>query len=157
MPEESAAGPRLLIESVSRRPDGAPARWLVTWQVHNQGPQPLSLLAARLPHDQFHGDERNLASTPPISPGESRRLELPVACGDLRDTVVKNVFLILRVLWGDQPWRVLTRLRVTFDGDGVPEDAVEAVTAQPVGFSTRARRGETLSGQMDGISGGGQP
>jgi hypothetical protein len=136
---QPTAGPLLSIDSVSQRPEGAASRWVVTWQVRNEGLQALSLLAARLPHDQFYGEEKDLAATPPIPPGESRCLELPVACADLQGAVVKNVFLILRVLWGEEPWRVLARLRVTFGSNGVPENAVESVTAQPVGFSSQGR------------------
>jgi hypothetical protein len=52
--------------------------------------------------------------------------------------VVDNVFLILRVLWLERPWRIFARLRVVFDQHSVPENSTEVVTTQPVGFSAPA-------------------
>jgi hypothetical protein len=49
--------------------------------------------------------------------------------------VVENAFLILRVLWREQPWRIFARLRVVFDQHSVPENTIEVITTQPVGFS----------------------
>jgi hypothetical protein len=61
-----------------------------------------------------------------------------VACGEPAGTVVENAFLILRVLWGDRPWRIFARLRVVFDQHGVPENSTEVITTQPVGFSAHS-------------------
>jgi len=66
---------------------------------------------------------------------ESARLELPVKCEEPPGTIVKNAFLILRVLWSEEPWRILARLRVSINHGGAPETATELVTTQPVGFS----------------------
>jgi hypothetical protein len=49
---------------------------------------------------------------------------------------VENAFLILRVLWREQLWRILARLRVVLDQHGVPESSTEVITTQPVGFSS---------------------
>jgi hypothetical protein len=48
---------------------------------------------------------------------------------------VRNAFLILRVLWLEKPWRILTRLRVVFNQQGEPRTTTEVMTVQPIGFS----------------------
>jgi hypothetical protein len=48
---------------------------------------------------------------------------------------VENAFLILRVLWREEPWRTFARLRVIFDESGGPQATTEVVTVQRVGFS----------------------
>ena len=72
---------------------------------------------------------------PQLSLGERTRLECVVACSELPGTVVENAFLILRVLWLEEPWRVFARLRVVFDEQGGPQTTTEVVTVQRVGFS----------------------
>ena len=52
---------------------------------------------------------------------------------------MENAFLILRVLWLEQPWRILARLRVVCDEEGAPETTTEVVTTQPVGFSVQGQ------------------
>ena len=107
----------------------------MVWHVQNQGPQPLEILAARLPHSQFRCAEKELIPTPKLLPNESTRLELQVACNEPPGSEVKNAFLILRVLWLENCWRVLVRLRVAFDEEGGPQAMTEWVTTQRVGFS----------------------
>jgi hypothetical protein len=107
----------------------------VAWQIQNLGQQPLRLLAARLPHGRFRSEERELIPTPELLPGERAQLEFPVACSELPGTVVENAFLILRVLWLEEPWRIFTRLRVVFAAQGEPRTTTELVTVQRVGFS----------------------
>ncbi|HSF34294.1 MAG TPA: hypothetical protein VLK82_28035 [Candidatus Tectomicrobia bacterium] len=97
---------------------------------------PLQLLAAGLPHSRFRSEEQALPPTPKLLEGESARLELAVACHEPAGAVVENAFLILRVLWREQLWRILARLRVVFDERGVPENSTEIITTQPVGFSS---------------------
>jgi hypothetical protein len=92
-------------------------------------------VAAGLPHSRFRSEELELSPAPKLLPGESARLALAVACREPAGTVVENAFLILRVLWREQPWRILARLRVVFDQHGVPENSTEVITTQPVGFS----------------------
>lgn len=128
-------GPHVRVEQASRTAGPADDRWLVSWDIQNLGRQPLSLLTARLPHSRFRTEERKLTPTPKLEPGESTRLEVSVACREPPGTVVENAFLILRVLWMEEPWRVFTRFRVVFDEHGGPQAATELVTTQPVGFS----------------------
>ncbi|HKA56141.1 MAG TPA: hypothetical protein VKJ47_21015 [Candidatus Binatia bacterium] len=135
MSTQSDSGPRVRLEQVSRRAGAVPGRWLVAWQVRNLGQYPLRLLAARLPHSRFRSEERELDPAPYLLPDERTQLEFPVACGELSGTVVENAFLIFRVLWQDEHWRIFARLRVLFDEQGGPQAATEVVTVQRVGFS----------------------
>ena len=138
--KESDAGPKLRVKQESKAP-GARGQWVVGWRLQNQGVDPLEILTARCPHGKFRGKERELSPAPKLLPGESTRIEMPVACGEKPGTVVENAFLILRVFWQDKAWQVFARFTVAFDQDGAPECATELVTTQPVGFSTeKAKR-----------------
>lgn len=132
--------PQVLVEQVSRSSGSTQDRWVVAWRIQNLGQEPLQILAARLPHSKFRSDERELSSIPKLLPDESAQLEIAVTCNEQPGTVVENAFLILRVLWLDQPWRILARLRVTFDQEGGPETVTERVTAQRVGFSAQQEK-----------------
>ncbi|MBI3757396.1 MAG: hypothetical protein HY267_05410 [Deltaproteobacteria bacterium] len=135
MHTRSNIGPQVGVEQTARHPEPASGRWRVAWHIQNLGQQPLQLLAARLPHSRFRSEERELTGMPALRPGERARLECPVACSELPGTVVENVFLIVRVLWLEEPWRILARLRVVFDEQGEPQTTTEVVTVQRVGFS----------------------
>ena len=128
------AGPQVRIEQAGRRFDPGSDRWVVTWRLTNLADRSLQILVARLPHRQFRSEARELTPVP-VSPGAGTSLELPVACREAPGAVVENAFLILRVLHGEEQWRVLVRMRVTFDSEGGPESTIEVVTAHPVGFS----------------------
>jgi len=135
MQTQSDIGPQVLVEQASRRAGTAPGWWLVAWHIQNLGQQPLQLLATRLPHSRFRSEERELVPVPQLLPSERTRFEFPVACSGRPGTVVENAFLILRVLWLEEPWRVFARLRVVFDEQGGPQTTTEVVTVQRVGFS----------------------
>jgi len=128
--------PRVGVEQVSQVSGPATGRWLVSWQIQNLGGAPFQILTARCPHGKFRSRERELAPAPKLAPGESARIELPIACDGPPGSVVENAFLILRVLWLDKPWQVFARFRVVFAEDGGPETTTELVTTQRVGFST---------------------
>src|SRR5215510_9311948 len=135
MPTQSDIGPQVSVAQASRRAGTTADRWLVTWDLQNLGQHPLQLLAGRLPHSRFRSEERELAPLPYLSPGERARLEFSVACSDPPGTVVENAFLILRVLWQEELWRIFARLRVICDEHGGPQSMTEVVTVQRVGFS----------------------
>jgi hypothetical protein len=128
-------GPTVVVESVGPGAASVGGRWLCTWRIQNLAQEPLQLLAAGLPHSRFRSEEQELSPAPKLLPGESARLALAVACCEPTGTVVENAFLILRVLWREQLWRILARLRVVFDQHGAPESSTEVITTQPVGFS----------------------
>jgi hypothetical protein len=132
----NALGPTVVVESARPRAASADGRWLCTWRIKNRGQEPFQLLAVGLPHSRFRSEEQELSPAPKLLPGESARLALAVACREPAGTVVENAFLILRVLWGEQPWRIFARLRVVFDQRGAPENSTEVITTQPVGFSS---------------------
>ena len=69
-----------------------------------------------------------------VAPREELQIEQPVRCQESEGTVVENTFLILRVAWRGQPWRVLARHRLEWDAAG-PRPVCELITTQPVGFS----------------------
>lgn len=127
--------PQVNIEQVAQHPELAPSRWRVAWRIQNLGEQPLQLLTVRLPHSRFRSEERELAPALELFPEEDARLECSVACSELPGTVVENAFLIVRVLWREEPWRVFVRMRVVFDDQGGPQTVTEVVTVQRVGFS----------------------
>jgi hypothetical protein len=103
----------------------------------------VQLLCVGLPHSRFRSEEQELSPAPELLAGESARLTLAVACCEPAGTVLENAFLILRILWREQPWRIFARLRVVFDQDSVPENSTVAITTQAVGFSSP--RGSRLS------------
>ena len=129
-------GPQVVVESACPCMVTTDGQWLCTWRIHNHSQDPLQLLAAALPHSRFRGEEQELSPTPRLLAGESTRLALAVACSEAAGTVVENAFLILRVLWREQPWRIFARLRVVCNQDRVPENSTEVITTQPVGFSS---------------------
>lgn len=140
-PQPDCHGPRLLIQATTCRGEAIRGQWVIAWRLQNLGPEPLHILSTWLPHDKFSGRQVDLDPPLRLSPGESGHLERLVACDEPPGSVVENAFLILRCLWQQQPWRTFARLRVLWDGTGVPQPACEAVTVQPIGFSTQSRRG----------------
>jgi hypothetical protein len=127
--------PRVAIEPTPPRPGRDPAQWHVAWRIQNLGPEPLQILAAWLPHGRFRAPELQLAPAPLLAPGGSAQVQALVTCNEAPATVVDNAFVILRVLWGDEPWRIFVRLRVVADERGAPQNTCELITAQRIGFS----------------------
>ena len=125
----------MLVGQASRSRGAASNQWLVAWNIQNLDPTPIQILAGRLPHSQFWGEEKELSPSIKLLPNESAQLNFSVTCNEPPGTVVENAFLILRVLWPEKPWRIFARLRVVFDEQGGPQAATELVTAQPIGFS----------------------
>ena len=140
VPRPRDIGLRVRVEQASRQAEPETGRWLVAWQIRNLGKQPLQIMTARLPHGRFRSKERELPAALTLLPGQSTRLEVSVACHESPGTVVENAFLILRVLWQDEPWQVFARFRVVFDEHGGPETTTELITTQPVGFSTGRKK-----------------
>lgn len=114
---------------------GGPGAWRVAFNVRNTGSEPVELLEAWLPHGRFRAEAVPLAGQLPLASGASIRLEFTVGFDEPPGEYVENAFVILRVRWQGQEWRVLTRLAVTADADGSPAASTELITTQPVGFS----------------------
>jgi hypothetical protein len=139
MRTQSDTGPQVFVEQTSRHPEPVSGRWRVAWHIQNLGQSPLQILAARLPHSRFRSEEWALTPPPQLLPGERVQLECPVTCNEPPETVVENAFVILRVLWQEEPWRIFARLRVVFDAQCRPQTTTEVVTVQRVGFSARLK------------------
>ena len=129
------AGPKVGVAPMGFRPSEPRGHWLGTWQVRNDGTEPLTLLSAWEPHGRFRAVERSLSDAPVLEPSESLELVLPVAFDETPGTEVENAFLILRLLERNDPWRVLARLTARAEPDGGLSARVEIVTTQRVGFS----------------------
>jgi hypothetical protein len=128
--------PQLEIEFSGSLPDDRDAqRWPVAWGVTNRSSEPVQLLAAWLPHSRFRCHERDLSGLPGLAAGQAAQVELEASCHEAPGTAVPNAFLILRLLWCSQPWRLLARMTVTWDTAGAPHVQIERVNAQRVGFS----------------------
>ena len=70
------AGPQVRIEILSCQADST-GRWRVTWRVTNDGPEPLHLEDAWIPHGRFRG-EGHIPLSIEMRPGQSTRLDLRV-------------------------------------------------------------------------------
>src|SRR5260221_1425529 len=132
MHTQNNMGPQVGVEQVAQHPEPTSGRWRVAWRMQNLGGQPLQLLAVRLPHSRFRSEERELTPASVLLPDERARLECSVACSELPGTVVENAFLIVRVLWQEEPWRGFVRLLVVFDEQRAPQTTTEVVTVQRV-------------------------
>src|SRR5688572_13952494 len=104
-----------------------PGVWLATWRVRNVGDAPVTLVATWLPHGRFRWGPRDLDPALRVAPREELQLEQPVRCQESEGTLVENTFLILRVTWRGQPWRVLARHRLEWDAAG-PRPVCELIT-----------------------------
>ncbi|MGH2491256.1 MAG: hypothetical protein ACRDF9_07080 [Candidatus Limnocylindria bacterium] len=127
----SVANPAVRIEpvgSAERERDG----WRTTWRVVNAEPQAIRVVSATAPHSQFRG-ETSLDLEVPGS--ATATFPLNVRIDGVAGGEIENAFVILVVEHGDEPWRVLARLRVPLDDAARPQPRVEAVTVQRVGFS----------------------
>ena len=113
---------------------GGPRLWRVAFGVANRGGGPVELLAAWLPHGRFRCPEQQLADLV-LAPGATTQLSFEAAFDERPGTQVENCFVILRVRWREQGWRVMARLTVTARDGGSPLAATQLVTAHRVGFS----------------------
>lgn len=117
------------------RASGEAGAWRVVFEVRNGGGEAVELMEAWLPHGQFRAEAVPLAGGQALAPGTSIRLAFTVRFDEPPGELVENAFVILRVRWQGEEWRVLTRLAVTADADGSPIASTELITAHPVGFS----------------------
>ena len=113
---------------------GGPRLWRVGFDVTNRGAEPAALLAVWLPHGRFRCPRQQLADLV-LPPERTTQLSFEAAFEEPPGTEVENCFVILRVRWREEAWRVMARLTVTAGGDGAPLAAARLVTAHRVGFS----------------------
>ena len=137
MVSAAASPPQIEVKQISVSRNLAPGRWILVWEIRNLSPAPLAILAARLPHGQFRSPEWKLSPAQTIFSHQSARLECAVECPQEPGSVVENAFIILQVLWLEQPWRIFVRLRVSIDAAAAPHSVTENITTQQAGFSER--------------------
>jgi hypothetical protein len=137
MPEDQCLEPKVSVEQSSLARGAKTGIWVLTWKVINLSPEPLTIVAARLPHSLFRSPERRLSPGCKILPDRSADLACSVECTGAPGQSVENAFMILHVTWLDQPWRVFARLRVVINDQGAPHCVTELVTVQRVGFSQK--------------------
>lgn len=134
-------GPRLLIAAASSRATAVRGQWLAAWRMQNLGQEPCEVLSTWLPHDKFSSRQKTFDPPLRLLPGESTLLELPVTCHEPPGSMVDNAFLILRLLWLEQPWRAFARHRVVLDDTGIPQHVCQVVSVHRVGFSAHSGAG----------------
>jgi hypothetical protein len=110
----------------------APGTWNVRWRITNEG-DPLHLSAIAAPHGKFRS--RDHAIDVALAAGGSFEPQLEIASGEPAGSEIENAFLIITAEAGTDAWRILARMRVRVDGDGVPHPATERIDVQEVGFS----------------------
>ncbi|MDX6276608.1 MAG: hypothetical protein QOF51_845 [Chloroflexota bacterium] len=130
-------GPDLWIEEDDSATHSAgPGQWNIEWRLENRGGLPVAIEVVAVPHGRFESAELDLPGSLPLEPGHERRISTNVSCDGVPGEVITSPFVILRVLWNGESWRVFARLRIEIDADGVPHAITEAVTTQPVGFAS---------------------
>ncbi|HEV2011317.1 MAG TPA: hypothetical protein VGS17_09875 [Candidatus Limnocylindria bacterium] len=100
--------------------------WQVRWRIASDPPLRLTHVAA--PHGQFRAADRDLEL---VTPAE---LVLKMTSAEAPGAEIENTFLIVTAEAGGRTWRILARMRVRVDGDGVPYPATERIDVQEVGF-----------------------
>jgi hypothetical protein len=106
--------------------------WKVRWRITNDG-DPLHLSAIAAPHGKFRSPDHDIDVDLPA--GGTFDPQLEIASAEPAGQEIENTFLIITAEAGDRSWRILARMRVRVDGDGVPHPATERIDVQEVGFS----------------------
>ena len=110
----------------------APGRWKVRWRITNEGGA-LHLTQIAAPHGKFRSADREIDVSLPA--GGSFDPQLEMACAEPAGQEIENTFLILTAEAEHRTWRILARMRVRIDGDGVPHPTTERIDVQEVGFN----------------------
>ena len=122
--------PRLAVDplAVTRADSG---KWKVRWRVTNDG-DPLHLTAIAAPHGKFRSPDHAIDVA--LAAGGTFEPQLEIAFAEPAGTEIENTFLILTAEAGGKSWRILARMRVRVDQDGVPHPVTERIDVQEVGF-----------------------
>jgi hypothetical protein len=96
---------------------------------------PLQVVEGWLPHGRFFAERQTFAPPLTLPAGACATIDRAVRYVAEPGEAIENAFLILRVRWCEQSWRVLTRLRVACLAPSAVTLAVEVVTTHPVGFA----------------------
>ena len=98
-------------------------------------------MASWLPHGRFQGKEQKLNPAPKLFNSEIYTIGMPAACSETPGATIENAFLILKVLWHQQPWRIFVKLRIEVNTEGVPDTASEPIFHQLMG---QAQKGNSI-------------
>lgn len=101
--------------------------WRVSWRITSG--VALHLTHAAAPHGKLRAADLDIDLRTPTE------LALDVTSNEAPGTDIENAFLILTGEAGGRTWRILARMRVRVDGDGVPRPKVERVDVQEVPFN----------------------
>jgi hypothetical protein len=93
----------------------------------------LHLTRIAAPHGKFHSPDHEIDVSLPAGGSFEPRLE--IACAEPPGQEIENAFLIVTAEADGKSWRILARMRVRVDNDGVPHPATERIDVQEVGFS----------------------
>lgn len=139
VPQPPPEQPDLRPVEISATPSGSGA-WDVTWTLANAGASPLVIEEAWAPHGRFRSPAASLDPPAAISPQRTARLTLRVEAQEGPRTEVPNTFLILRVRWRDESWRVFIRMLAVFRTEWDLELRPQLVTTQRAGSTGAADR-----------------
>ena len=105
--------------------------WRVRWRVTNVGDDHIRLVAVRAPHSRFRSDPVDLNIVVTDNAVIDQTLRIEAAPGE----EIENAFVIFVVVKDKETWRVLFRVRVRMDAEGMPAPTVEATSTHRVGFA----------------------
>ena len=123
--------PRVSVASIAVT-RAAPGRWKVRWRITNEG-DALHLTQIAAPHGKFRSADHEIDVS--LAAGGSFDPQLEIACAESAGQEIENTFLIFTAEAEGGTWRILARMRVRVDGDGVPHPTTERIDVQEVGFS----------------------
>ena len=106
-------------------------KWKVRWRITNED-ESLHLTAIAAPHGKFRSPDH--AIDVQLDPGGTFDPQLEITCTEPASTELENAFVILTAEAGRTTWRILARMRVRVDRDGVPHPVTERIDVQEVGF-----------------------
>ena len=124
--------PRVTVEPIAVT-RGAPDSWKVRWRITNEGDEALHLTKIAAPHGKFRSPDH--AIDVGLSAGGSFEPQLVIASAEPAGAEIENTFLIVTAETGAKAWRILARMRVRVDADGVPHAMTERIDVQEVDFS----------------------
>ena len=122
--------PRLAVEPLAVTRAGA-GKWKIRWRVTNDV-EPMHLTAIAAPHGKFRSPDHAIDVV--LAAGGTFEPQLEIASAEPAGTEIENTFLILTAEAGGKSWRILARMRVRVDQDGVPHPVTERIDVQEVGF-----------------------
>jgi hypothetical protein len=105
------------------------------WSLENRTGERLEIVEAWLPHSGFFCGRETFEPQVDMRAGESAVLCRSVRYAAETGVTVENAFLNLLLKFRNQPWRVLTRMRVARRSWSEATMVVEAITAHRVGFA----------------------